>query len=63
MTKQALIERMREWEDGDMSVEKMVGFFQELIASGLAWRLTNPYSEHASYLIRHGYCQLRQGVE
>jgi hypothetical protein len=44
------------YETGDMSFTEAVQFFQELIDSGLAWRLQGSYGRTAMNLIHDGIC-------
>ena len=44
------------YEAGEMDEEETVEFFQNLIDSGLAWKLQGHYGCTASALIRAGHC-------
>lgn len=44
------------WENGEMSHEDTVVFFQHLIDTGMAWTLQGMYGRQAQYLIDAGYC-------
>jgi hypothetical protein len=44
------------YESDEMEVDEMLDFFQELIDSGLAWRLQGHYGRTAQSLIEEGYC-------
>jgi hypothetical protein len=44
------------YESGQMEIEEMFSFFQELIDTGLAWRLQGHYGRTAEALIEEGYC-------
>jgi len=50
------------WENGDMSAEDTIAFFQELIDSGTVWKLQGSYGRTARALIEAGYCRQTQGV-
>jgi hypothetical protein len=50
------IENLIKYEEGDMSEEEEVGFFQCLINSGLAWQLQGHYGRMAMHLIESGFC-------
>lgn len=43
-----------DWENGDMTHEQEVKFFQQLVDSGLAWQLQGCYGRRASELIKAG---------
>jgi len=44
------------WENGEMDHEQTIVFFQELIDSGLVWRLQGTYGRTARALIDDGLC-------
>lgn len=50
------IDKIMRYENGEMEEEEMVEFFQELINSGLAWKLQGHYGRTAKALIEAGYC-------
>lgn len=50
------IGRMIDYENGDLSVDETIELFQELIDSGLAWRLQGFYGRTAEALINAGLC-------
>jgi len=45
-----------DYESDEMTEEEMIIFFQELIDTGLAWRLQGHYGRTAASLIKRGYC-------
>ena len=45
-----------QFESGDLSQEGIIELFQNLINSGLAWRLQGSYGRMADKLIEAGYC-------
>jgi len=45
------------WENGEMSEEDAVEFFQGLIDSGHAWTLQGMYGRQAARLIEAGLCK------
>ncbi len=49
-------EKIVAFEEGDMSDEELIGFFQELIDDGSAWTLQGMYGRMAMRLIEAGYC-------
>lgn len=44
-----------EFEQGDMSPERMVRFFAGLVESGMAWKLQGSYGRQAAALIEQGW--------
>jgi hypothetical protein len=56
------LERMLLLEDGLLDVEDTIELFQELINSGLAWKLQGFYGRTASNLIQQGYCTMNKGA-
>ena len=52
-----MIEKMIRYENGEMGVDEIVPFFQELINSGMAWTLQGHYGRTASALIEAGECK------
>lgn len=57
------LERMVAWEDGELGEEETIALFQELIDSGLAWRLQGSYGRMAQALIDNGLCHYRKVSE
>jgi hypothetical protein len=51
-----LVGKIISFENGDMSDEELIAFFQELIDSGMAWSLQGMYGRMAKNLIDEGYC-------
>lgn len=45
------------FESGEISDEEMIHGFQELIDSGIAWKLQGCYGMMADVLIKEGYCK------
>lgn len=42
------------FEQGDMSEDEIITFFQELVDQGLAWQMQGAYGRLAANLIAHG---------
>ena len=54
------IDKIMTYESGEMSEEEVIQFFQELIDTGLAWRLQGHYGRVASGLIKAGLCRRKK---
>jgi hypothetical protein len=50
------VEMIMDYEAGELGLEESVLLFQELIDTGLAWRLQGHYGRTAQRLIEDGYC-------
>lgn len=48
------VEKICRYEEGEMSDEETVSFFQELVNSGMAWSLQGHYGRTAMHLIECG---------
>jgi len=57
-----IVSKIMEYEDGSMSDEDTITFFQELIDSGLAWKLQGHYGRVAADLIENGYYHKKEKV-
>ena len=44
------------YEQGELDEEGIIDLFQELITSGMAWKLQGSYGRTAKALINAGYC-------
>lgn len=53
------LDRMIAWEEGELEPDDTVALFQELINSGMAWRLQGCYGRQAQVLIEAGFCCVR----
>ena len=51
-----MVEKIIQYENGDMSMDEIISFFQELIDSGLCWRLQCHYGRMAQDFIEDGLC-------
>jgi len=56
-----MLEDIIRYEQGDMDTEEVIGFFQGLIDSGLAWRLQGHYGRTAKGFIENGFCYVPGG--
>jgi hypothetical protein len=54
------LDKMVAWEEGTLDEEDTIALFQELIDSGLAWRLQGAYGRMAQALINNGLCHYRE---
>jgi len=54
------LDRMISWEEGDLDEEGTIDLFQDLIDSGLVWRLQGCYGRMAQALIDNGLCHYRR---
>lgn len=52
------VDKVIQFEAGEMSDEELVEFFQELIDSGDAWHLQGMYGRTAMALIEDGLCTM-----
>lgn len=55
------VDKIIAYEQGELDDEGTIELFQELINSGLAWKLQGHYGRTAVALIEHGYCTREQG--
>tara|TARA_R110000824_G_scaffold67377_9_gene174626 strand:+ start:8560 stop:8751 length:192 start_codon:yes stop_codon:yes gene_type:complete len=51
-----MVDKIIRYENGEMNESETVEFFQELIDSGLAWKLQGHYGRVATSLIEEGLC-------
>jgi len=61
MTKKETVDKIVEYESGNMSKSEIISFFQELVDSGLAWNLQGHYGRMANELIQSGYVHIGNG--
>ena len=50
------LDRMIEWEEGELAEDGTVELFQGLINSGECWQLQGCYGRQAQALIEGGWC-------
>ena len=50
------IDQIIAWENGELDDDETVKFFQEIINSGLAYKLQGCYARQTERLIQGGYC-------
>ncbi len=59
-----MVDKIMRYEAGEMADhEEVAAFFQELIDTGLAWKLQGHYGRTASALIEAGSCVIRPGPD
>jgi hypothetical protein len=58
-----LVEKIAEFEAGELEDLEIFELFQRLINSGLAYRLQGSYGRTAEYLIESGHCHDPQPAE
>ena len=58
-----LVDKIMEYEDGGMSKEDTIRFFQDLIDTGMAWTLQGHYGRTANALILAGHCKRKSRGE
>ncbi len=56
MMDKQLVQDIIDYENGDMTEERIVNLFQKLIDTGHAWTLQGNYGRMARNLIDEGYC-------
>lgn len=48
------VEDFMDWENGDMSEDNEIKFFQELLDTGMAWTLQGMYGRRTMELLNEG---------
>jgi hypothetical protein len=56
------VSRMLAYEDGELADDQIVELFQELVDTGMAWRLQGAYGRTAKALIDAGLVELARGL-
>ena len=54
--KQDVVDKIIKYEQGNMTDDETIEFFQELIDSGMAWKLQGHYGRTATHLLEEGLC-------
>ena len=57
--KKDVVDKIIKYEQGNMTNEETIKFFQELIDSGMAWKLQGWFGRQAMFLIEQGLCRKR----
>ena len=55
-----LVNRMIQWENGEMTEEEVISLFQELVDNGMAWTLQGIYGKTANDLIGTGLVRRKE---
>tara|TARA_R110000824_G_scaffold150209_8_gene320777 strand:+ start:5574 stop:5750 length:177 start_codon:yes stop_codon:yes gene_type:complete len=51
-----MVDKIVRYENGEMTEEEVISFFQEIINSGLCWKLQGHYGRTATMFIEEGVC-------
>lgn len=53
------IDKVIKYENGEMSEQEIIDFFQELVDSGMAWELQGSYGRMAMHLVESGLISMK----
>ena len=59
-SKMTITDKIIAYEDDSMDNNDVIPFFQELIDTGLAWRLQGHYGRTAKTMLRAGLCKINK---
>ena len=54
-----IVSKIMDYEDGSLTENEIIEFFQYMIDTGLCWSLQGSYGRTASALIKGGYCIMK----
>jgi hypothetical protein len=54
----SILNQVIAYEQGELDEEGIIDLFQELITSGMAWKMQGSYGRTAKALIDAGYCEV-----
>ena len=57
----SLVDKIIAWEQGELSDDEVIAFFQELVDTGIVWKLQGHYGRMATRLLRAGAIQSPTG--
>lgn len=57
-----VVDKIMDYEEGNMTADEQVDFFGELIASGMAWKLQGHYGRTATALIDNHFVDVGGNV-
>lgn len=55
-TEKNMVDLIIQYENGELQGDELIGFFQDIINNGMAWKLQGSYGRTARALIDLGYC-------
>lgn len=58
-----MIDKIMAYESGEMSDEDIIAFFQQLVTTGMAWRLQGHYGRTAVAFINRGLIEVKQEMQ
>lgn len=60
-SKDNVVDLINKYENGELSFDEVVEFFQGLVNNGTVWHLQGSYGRTAARLIEEGYVKLKGG--
>ena len=52
-----MVNKILSYEDGEMDEQEIIDLFQELIDTGVSWKLQGRYGRMENNIIESGHCQ------